>query len=184
MIYDANVFYPAPLRDLLMELAGASLFRARWTNRIHDEWIRNLMKNRPDIPPEKLERIRFLINRHAFGCLVEGYDDLINALTLPDPNDRHVLAAAIKCNADAIVTFNLKDFPKAVLQAYEIQAIHPDDFILDLFDLNTSKVIQAVRTQRSRLKHPPKSATELIEILGRQGLSNTVHKLKAFETMI
>ncbi len=94
-LYDACVLYPASLRDLLMHLALTDLFRARWTNAIHDEWIQALRETRPDLKPEQLERTRQLMNAHVRDCLVTGFEGLIPALTLPDPGDRHVLAAAI-----------------------------------------------------------------------------------------
>ena len=95
-LYDACVLYPAPLRDLLMHLAMTDLFRARWTDQIHDEWISNLSINRPDLKRRQLERTRRLMNAHVLDCLVTGYEGLIDKLKLPDPNDRHVLAAAIR----------------------------------------------------------------------------------------
>jgi predicted nucleic acid-binding protein len=110
-LYDSCVLYPAPLRDLLMWLALSDLFRARWSNDIHEEWIRNLLEDRPDLTRERLERTRDKMNSNIRDCLVTGYEPLIDGLTLPDPNDRHVLAAAIRASADVIVTFNLKDFP-------------------------------------------------------------------------
>lgn len=93
---DACVLYPAPLRDLLMHLALTDLFRAKWTDQIHDEWIRSVLEQRPDLRREQLERTRQLMNAHVRDCLVTGYEDLIPALSLPDPDDRHVLAAAIR----------------------------------------------------------------------------------------
>jgi len=116
-LYDACVLYPAPLRDLLMHLAMTDLFRARWTDQIHDEWIRNVLANRPDLNRKQLERTRRLMNAHVLDCLVTGYENLIDGLTLPDPNDRHVLAAAVSADADVIVTYNLGDFP-TVIGAY------------------------------------------------------------------
>lgn len=110
-LYDACVLYPAPLRDLLMHLAVTDLFRARWTEAIHEEWIRNLLRDRPDLTRDKLERTRDLMNAHVRDCLVIGYESLIPALTLPDPEDRHVRAAAVRCGADVIVTFNPEALP-------------------------------------------------------------------------
>ena len=95
-LYDACVLYPAPLRDLLVRLGGSGLFRARWTNQIHDEWICNVLENRADLSRERLERTRDLMNEHIFDSLVTGYEDLIPSLELPDADDRHVLAAAIQ----------------------------------------------------------------------------------------
>ena len=94
VVYDACVLYPAPLRDLLMHLAWARLVHARWTDAIHDEWIRNLLANRPDLSRAQLERTRALMERAVPEASVTGYEHRISALTLPDPDDRHVLAAA------------------------------------------------------------------------------------------
>ncbi len=110
-VYDACVLYPAPLRSLLMYLAVTDLYRARWSNDIHEEWMRSVVEDHPDITRAQVERIRDLMNAHVRDCLVTGYESLIPSLTLPDPDDRHVLAAAIRCGADAIVTANLKHFP-------------------------------------------------------------------------
>lgn len=131
-IYDANVLYPAPLRDFLMNLALTGIYRARWSASIHDEWKRNLLLNRPDLTPEHLDRTSSLMDAAVPDALVTDYDSLVEGLDLPDRDDRHVLADAIKCNASVIVTFNLKDFPKAVLGAFDIEPLHPDDFIADL----------------------------------------------------
>ena len=89
------MLYPAPVRDLLIHLALTDLFRGRWTNAIHDEWIRSVLKNRPDLTCAQLERTRDLMNAHVRDALVRDFEDLIPALSLPAPDDRHVLAAAI-----------------------------------------------------------------------------------------
>jgi predicted nucleic acid-binding protein len=128
VIYDACVLYPAPLRDLLLELAISELFAAKWTETIHDEWIRGLLRSRPELK-EKLHNTRRLMNEAVPDALVENFEPLIDGLKLPDANDRHVLAAAIKCNAQIIVTSNLKDFPPESLEPYGIEAMHPDEFI-------------------------------------------------------
>ena len=87
-LYDACVLYPAPLRDLLMQLALTDLFRARWTNQIHDEWIRNLLKNRSDLTLEQLTQTKNLMNSHVRDCLVADYEGLIPSINLPDADDR------------------------------------------------------------------------------------------------
>ncbi|WP_101102705.1 PIN domain-containing protein [Macromonas bipunctata] len=178
VVYDACVLYPAPLRDLLMRLALTDRFRARWSNTIHDEWTRNLLRQRPELDPVALDKTRILMNTGVRDSLVEGFEHLIPAIELPDPNDRHVLAAAIHSGADTIVTFNLKDFPPKVLFRYHLQAQHPDDFVVDLFDLHPAAVLQAVAEQRAALKKPPKTADEFLDILLRQGLTQTVSMLK------
>lgn len=177
-IYDACVLYPAPLRDLLMQLALAELFQARWTAKIHDEWMRNVQANRTDITWEKLVRVRDLMNSHVEEALVNGYEDLIPVLELPDPDDRHVLAAAIVAKADVIITFNLKDFPVSKLKQYEIEAIHPDEFIADLILTYPEEVADVVECCRQRLRNPSKSVDEFLEILLRQGLTRSSSLLR------
>ncbi|ACB52036.1 hypothetical protein cce_2688 [Crocosphaera subtropica ATCC 51142] len=177
-LYDACVLYPAPLRDLLMQLALTDLFRARWTDTIHDEWIRNILKNRPDLTLEQLIKIKNLMNSHVRDCLITGYEELISSINLPDSDDRHVLAAAIKGQVDVIVTMNLKDFPSHVLDNYEIFVEHPDKFISNLIDLKPFKVAKAAETCRKRLKKPPKSIDEYLEILLKQELPITVSMLR------
>lgn len=128
-VYDANILYPAPLRDLFIRIAQAGLVRARWTETIHDEWIRNVLKDNPHISAERLARTRSLMNEAVRDCLVTGYEDLIESISLPDPDDRHVLGAAIRTPADVIVTYNLADFPAETLSRFDIEALHPDDVL-------------------------------------------------------
>jgi len=99
VVYDACVLYPAPLRDFLMELAAGGLFRAKWSDEIHEEWISNLLANRSDLERAKT---RDLMNRSVMDCLVSGYEHLIPAIQCPDPDDRHVIAAAIHARADSL----------------------------------------------------------------------------------
>lgn len=124
-IYDACVLYPAPLRDFLMWLGLSGRFHARWSPQIHDEWKRNLLINRPDLTSAQLDRTSGLMDLAIPDGLVTGHETLITGLTLPDADDRHVLAAAIRCNASVIVTFNEKDFPASALAPYGIEAQHP-----------------------------------------------------------
>lgn len=159
VIYDACVLYPAPLRSFLMYLALSGLFRARWSDMIHEEWIGSVLARRPDLSAGQLQRVRDLMNRHVPGCLVEGFEGLIPSIELPDPDDRHVVAAAIQTRAEAIVTFNLKDFPEDSLAPYNMRALHPDDFIADLRELNVAAVIEAARRHRADLKNPPMTAS-------------------------
>jgi hypothetical protein len=183
-LYDACVFYPAQLRDLLIRVAISDLFKARWTGRIHDEWIRNLAKDRPDIPRERLARTRELIDASVPDCLVEDYEPLIALVDLPDADDRHVLAAAIRANAGVIVTLNLKDFPDAHVARFGISVQHPDEFLAHLFDLRPAAVCAAVREMRSALKSPPKSVRELLDDLLKVGLPTTVALLESMEELL
>lgn len=179
-IFDANVLYPSELRNFLMHLALTGLFRARWTADIHEEWIAALLQNRPDLSREKLMRTRMLMDKHAIDALVTGYEDLIGNVQLPDPNDRHVLAAAIRANADVIVTMNLRDFPSASLDPLGIEAHHPDDFILHLLALSTPAVVQAAQDHRESLKNPAMSVEIYLATLERQGLKKAASALRRY----
>lgn len=183
-VLDANVLYPAPLRDLLMRLAMADIFAGKWTERIHEEWIRNLLLNRSDLTRERLEKTRDLMNSHVRDCLVYDYEDLESSLSLPDKDDRHILAAAIKSSADAIVTFNLKDFPESELGKYGIEAIDPDSFLEYQLDLDPGNVIKTVKEHRASLKKPPKSIADYLDTLESQKLIMFVDKLKHYAASI
>jgi hypothetical protein len=183
-LFDACVFYPAPLCDLALTMSGTGLFRARWTDDIHDEWLRNLTKNRPELDKNRLAERRRRMDQSVLDCLVTGYHDLIPALTLPDPDDRHVLAAAIRCGATVIVTSNLKDFPVDTLKQYDIEPQHPDDFFNCIFDLSPSRFCAAAKEQRSRLKNPCLSVESFLRNLENQGLPQTVAQLREFESLL
>ena len=179
-VYDACVLYPVPLRDLLMQLALTDLFRAKWTDEIHDEWIKNVLKDRPDLTRAQLERTRKLMDENSIDCLIENYHQIIPGLNLPDPNDKHVLAAAIHAEASTIVTFNLKDFPEKILSDYGIEAQHPDDFIISLTEMDLAKVLLSVKLIRARLNNPRISIDDYLNIVAKQGLPQTVTLIKGY----
>lgn len=183
VVYDACVLYPAPLRDALLRLAVADLFKAHWTEQIHQEWIGALVRDGKH-QRDKLEQVRTLMDAHVRDALVTGYEPLIAMLELPDPDDRHVLAAAIRCNADAIVTFNLKDFPADMLAPYGIDVLHPDDFIYYQIDMAPAVCCEVLRRQRLALKNPPFSIADFLASLQKQQLPQTVAKLRAFEKFL
>jgi hypothetical protein len=178
VIYDACVLYPAPLRDLLVQLATTRIFRAKWTDLIHDEWTRNLLIKRPDLNATKLTRLRVLMNQSIPDSVVTNFEYLIPTLELPDLDDRHVLAAAIVAEAKTIVTFNLKDFPAPMLAKYGISVQHPDLFISDLIERYPQQVLDAIDTTLSRLKNPPQTFTNHLETLLNQGLPTSVAMLR------
>jgi predicted nucleic acid-binding protein len=140
VILDACVLFPAPLRDFLMHLALLDVFQARWTNEIHAEWIQNVLEMRPDLTEKQLNRTKDLMNSHVRDCLVENYEHLIDKISLPDENDRHVLAAAIQAKAEIILTFNLRDFPTEILQNFNLKAVAPDKLLSAIFDSNRENV--------------------------------------------
>jgi len=175
---DANVLYPAELRSLLMYLATPGIYRARWSDDVHEEWISNLLEDRPDLSRTKLARTRDLMDRNAPDALVTGYEQLIPAINLPDLNDRHVLAAAIRGNADVIVTNNIKDFPANVLEEFDIEAQTPDEFLCHLIGLYPNEVRNATERHRTSLHNPPMSLDDYLDCLKRQGLIDSCQAMR------
>ena len=179
-VLDACVLYPAPLRDLLMWLAVAGAFQARWSETIQQEWTRHLIRNRPDLTHEQVLRTAARMNAAIPDAMVDGYERLASTLELPDANDRHVLAAAIVSRADVIVTFNLRDFPDDALQPNGIEAQHPDDFVSDLLQSQALAVLEVVRKQRGALTSPPVEAEKMLEIFATLGLVRTSSALRGY----
>jgi hypothetical protein len=178
VVYDACVLFPAPLRDLLLRLAHAGLVRARWTDTILDECFGSIRTARPDLDDAALARTRRLMNEAVPDCLVRQHEPLIAGLRLPDPDDRHVLAAAVRCGAQVIVTANLRDFPASCLAPFGIEAQHPDDFVLGLIDLAPGAVSSVVVQQAAALKQPSRPVAGLLDTLREQGLVRSVARLR------
>lgn len=183
-LLDANVLYPAPMRDILMQLAVTDIFRAKWTADIHLEWIEALLRNDSRRERAVLERTRDLMNQATRDCLVTGYEALIPTLNLPDKGDRHVLAAAIVGRCDVIVTQNLKHFPDDALEPFGIEAQHPDEFLCNHLNLAPGVFCGAVQKVRARLKNPPYSARDYLAILTQQGLVATAAELEQFVALL
>jgi predicted nucleic acid-binding protein len=150
----------------------------RHSDRIQEEWIRNLLLNRQDLKRESLERTKDAMNTAFPDANVTQYEPLIDGLTLPDPDDRHVLAAAIRGQADVILTFNLKDFPPCALAVYDIEVQDPDTFVAHLIELNRPKVLEAIQNLVKSLKNPQKTIEEVFETLENQGLLKSVDMLR------
>jgi predicted nucleic acid-binding protein len=159
-------------------LANTGIVRAHWSALILDECFRNILANRPDLRPEALERTRELMSQAVADCMVLGFEALIEGIDVPDRDDRHVLAAAIRAGAQVIVTFNLDDFPDHKLAPYNVEAKHPDDFVLDAIDLAPGLVTSVVSDQAGSLKNPPRTIGELLDTLRDQGLIRSVAKLR------
>lgn len=183
-LLDANVLYPAPMRDLLLQLTVTDLFRAKWSFDIHREWIEALLRNEPRRERAVLERTRNRMDSATRDCLVTNYEDLIPSLQLPDAGDRHVLAAAIIGSCNVIVTQNLRDFPNEALAPYNIKAQHPDDFLCHHLALMPGAFCVAVKKVRTRLKNPPYTSTQYLATLAQQGLVETALKLQEFSELI
>jgi predicted nucleic acid-binding protein len=165
-VLDACTIYSNLRRDVFMWLAVHDVYEPKWTNKILDEWIGRLAENNPTVSREKLERTRGKMNIHAEQALIpeDEYTPLIAALSLPDADDRHVLAAAIASGSQAIVTMNLKDFPKRFLPA-DIEAIHPDEFLQELLHSSPVEFCAAVKECRVNMARPARQPAELIAAL-------------------
>ncbi|SHL68429.1 PIN domain-containing protein [Roseovarius marisflavi] len=169
ILLDANVMYPFRTRDVLFTFAQQGLFRARFTEQIIDEWTRSLIRNKPDLAESVKEQAAAV--RDVFQeCFVTGYEPLIEGFVLPDPDDRHVLAAAIKCSAQIIVTENLKDFPSEILDEHDIEALGADDVLANTFDLFPIDGARALRTVRKRYGNPPFTPSEFLLDLTKSGM--------------
>lgn len=177
VLYDANVLYSSVVRDLLIRIAQSGLVRAKWSDRILDETFDAIARNRPDIDPAKLERTRELMCAAVRDCLVVGYERLLPLAQLPDPKDEHVLAAAIKSHAQVIVTNNLRDFPAAVLEEWEIEAKTADAFVLDQLDLGPGMVRAAIQQIADSWQNPPGTAEDVVRALEREGLIQSAARL-------
>jgi predicted nucleic acid-binding protein len=177
VVFDACVIYPAPLRDLLMWLAKNGLVSARWSEEILAEWVENLLINRPDLKRERLLRTCSEMNRAVPDAMVSGYEPHIDTITLPDENDRHVVAAAVAAEATFILTANLKDFPRNQLPA-GIMATAPDPFLCELFSQFPDEVLETMREHRQMLKKPSKTVEEYLATLTSNGLVTFVEAVR------
>jgi len=177
-LLDANVLYPAPVRDFLLHLAATGIYQPKWTSEIHDEWIRNLLLARTDLKAASLKSAVKAMNGAFPDADIINYEDLIPGLNLPDKDDRHVLAAAIRGKANLIVTENIKDFPSKYLQTFDINACSADDFVLQLVDIDKASVQNGLAAQVKNLRNPPQSLDQVLATLERCGMKKSVAELK------
>src|SRR5690606_6726183 len=174
-VLDTNVIYPIDIRDLLFWFASYDLFTPKWSKHIFNEW-ENVMK-RKGIPDEEIKK-RVSKAQHAFpDALVTNYEPLVDSLELPDEKDKHVLAAAIKTNANIIVTNNLKDFPNDYLSRFGLKAKSADDFITDIIDLNHELAVEAFRTLVVNRSNPNLDEFEILDRLRKNGLTDSANYL-------
>ena len=171
VVLDANVLYGAFSRDVLLRLAAAGLYRPRWTARIEGEWVAALLAARPDLAPERLARTCAAMARAFPDAAVKGFETHEAELTLPDPDDRHVLAAAVEGGAGEIVTWNLRDFPEEALRPLGIEAVSPNAFVGSMMETDPGRVAEVLRRHRAGLLHPPLTAAEYLSHLERAGLT-------------
>ena len=178
VLLDANVLYPFRKRDVLLRFYEAGLFRARWTDEIISEWTQSLLKRRPDLKrsiaaqQEKLSAV-------FPEALVTGYEPLKSGLKLPDNGDLHVLAAAIQCGAQHIITDNVRDFPASALEVYSIEAIEADEFLARTFDLYTAEAMTVLRELREHYSKPSFSPSEFVLDLTAKGMPKLAARVRS-----
>ncbi len=153
-----------------MQVAVDRLIDARWTDEIHDEWIRSLAASVSAIPIEHLQMTRRLMEAALPQAAVAGYEKHIPSVKLPDPNDRHVVAAGIAGGASVILTWNLKDFPAAELRKHGLRRQTPDAFLADLHDRAPEMTLASLANARRNLSRTRVSAADFVEIFRGQKL--------------
>ena len=178
-LLDSCVLYPQMLRDLLLSLASTRLFHAHWTEQINQEWVEKLLEKNPGRRSQVLRTCE-LVNQSVEDCLVTGYEHLIESVVLPDPDDHHVVAAALEGGINVIVTFNLAHFPADALSPLGLEAQHPDDFVASMIGVNEDLACTAIREMRLRYKKPPMAAPEYLDSLKAKGLVKTAALLMQF----
>lgn len=181
VVYDTSALYGNLQRDLLIRVARSRsrLVRAKWTDDILDElFIALARRSNPRIPEPSLGRLRSLIERSVEDWRITGHLPLVDALDLPDPDDRHVLAAAIKARAQVIVTENLRDFPEASLAPWDIRAKHPDAFLADIADLRPGLLPSILRDIADERTRPPNTPEALMVRMEELKLLATVGALR------
>ncbi|MCC7464824.1 MAG: PIN domain-containing protein [Saprospiraceae bacterium] len=176
-VLDTNVIYPLEVRDLLFWFAHYELYTPKWSSEIFDEWKK--VMERKGLPHAEIAKRIEKANKAFPDALVRNYESLIASLHLPDERDCHVLAAAIKTNAQVIVTNNLKDFPPEILEQYGITAKNADDFLTDIIDLNHEMALEAFQKMVLNRKNPELDQYQVLDALRKNGLIETANYLHA-----
>ena len=179
-VFDSCILYPFHLRNIIVQAAVDRLVEARWTDVIHDEWMRNLMTQVPAIPMERLQVTCQLMNSALPTATIRGYEEHIPSITLPDPDDRHVVAAGIAANASYVLTWNLRHFPANELKKFGLRAMNPDAFLSGLFEKIPDLVISSLANARRNLSRTLVSASDFIAILERQKLVQVAKRVEKY----
>ncbi len=176
-VLDTNVMYPIIIRDLLFWFAHYDLYTPKWSENIFAEWKTVML--RKGIPEEEADKRLHRADLAFPDALVQNYNGLVAQLELPDEDDRHVVAAAIKANANVIVTNNLRDFPEKYLDSFGLKAKSADDFLTDIIDLNSDIALKAFREMVLNRKNPKMDVYEVLDSLRKVGLEDTANYLHA-----
>lgn len=176
-VLDTNVIFPFNIRDLIFWFAYSDLFTIKWSKHIFEEWI-DVMRRKGETEEEIKKRINSA-NEAFPDAKVENYESLIDSLQMRDPKDRHVLAAAIKTNANIIVTNNLKDFPEELLSIYGLSARSADDFLTDTIDLNPEIALEAFKKLVQNRRKPNLDEYQVLDRFRKNGLKQTADYLHA-----
>ena len=166
-LLDANVLYPAYLRDALLRLAEAEIYQVRWSRQILDEMARNVLENNPELPEERIERLVRTMERAFPEAMVTRHEPLVPSMT-NDPKDRHVMAAAVRGRADVIVTLNVRDFSPEACEPHDVDVQTPDEFLQYQWGIGDLDFLLGVfEDWASHLTNPPLALEELLERLAR-----------------
>lgn len=168
VLVDTCVLLPISLADLMLRLSEAKTYRVLWSDDILTELERNLVRKRNLNPVAARKRVD-MMRTHFPDALVEDYQGLAGAMTC-DQKDRHVLAAAVRANAELLVTFNTKDFPATSTKPYDVDVVTPDDFLLDQLDLFPRAVLRCLDEQVEAYGSPQMSLPELLSRMETVGL--------------
>jgi hypothetical protein len=180
-VFDSCILYPFHLRNIIVQAAVDRLIEARWTDEIHDEWMRNLMVQMPAIPmEERLHVTRQLMNGALPTATIRGYEEHIPRVTLPDPDDRHVVAAGIAAHASHVLTWNLRHFPTNELKKFGLRRMTPDAYLSALFNKIPDLVISSLANARRNLSKTRVSASDFIDILERQKLVQVAKRVEKY----
>ena len=177
VVIDANLLYPFHLRNLLVQFGVDAVIAPRWTARIHAEWIDTLVAA-GRVPKERLLLTLNLMNRALPEADVQGWEARVEGLILPDPDDHHVLAAALAARAGTILTMNLRDFPASALAPHGVAAVHPDDFLCGLHEADPELLQASTEGAHANLSRSTPSVAAYLDVLGRQGLSQFTRRLR------
>jgi hypothetical protein len=179
VIFDACLLYPFHLRNIMVQVAVDRLVLAHWTDEIHDEWTRSLLADRPDLPIERLAVTRRLMETALPGARLDGYQDLIPRIDLPDPGDRHVVAAGVVAGASLILTWNQRDFPTGELKKHGLRVQDPDDFLADLHDMSPELIVASLANARRNLSRSHVSTLDFVGVLRRLKLIRLATQLES-----